>query len=325
MDTRVEVTPRTILMLLGILASAWFLIYIHEIIFLLFIAFIISSAVAPMVHMLIRSNIPRSISILLTYITIIACLVVISTFIVPPLVTQSLRLINNLPEYFAVISPYIKVDFNTIVGQVGPLGQNVVRLVAGIFTNIVGIFTVFVFSFYFTLERNKLGPVIETLFGSSRQKKIIQIVDKIEEQMGAWVRGQLLLMVIIGLTAYLGLTILGVNYALPLAIIAGVLEAVPIIGPNVSAIPAILVALNSSPTWLLAAAVAGFYFVIQQLENNLIVPTVMKKTVGIPPLISLLSLLIGGRIAGVLGAILAIPTFLVLKTIFEELRRKEEK
>jgi predicted PurR-regulated permease PerM len=322
MDTRVEISLRTVFYSLGIIAAFWLIWDLQQLIFLLFFAFIITSAVMPFIKMLHATGVPRTIAVLFTYALVILWCVLFSTVVIPPLVTQSVRLFNSLPDYFAIVSPYIKVDLNTVVGQIAPLGQNVVKILGGIFSNIFAIFTVFVFSFYFTLEHHKLPQMLESLVGIQRRKQVIAIIKVIEERMGAWVRGQLILMFIIGLASFLGLTVMGINYALPLAIFAGILEAVPVIGPNVSAIPAVLVALSVSPG--LAVAVIVLYFIIQQSENNLIVPFVMRSTVGIPPLVSLLTLFIGARLAGVMGAILAIPVFLVVQTIILEIKKQRK-
>jgi predicted PurR-regulated permease PerM len=135
-------------------------------------------------------------------------------------------------------------------------------------------------------------------------------------------RGQLALSFIIGGAAYLGLSILSVPYALPLAILAGIMEVVPVIGPIVSAIPAILIAYLISP--FLALMVALIYFVIQQLENHLIVPQVMNKAVGLNPLVVILAIAIGGRLLGISGALLAVPITVVIQIITEDILNNEE-
>jgi predicted PurR-regulated permease PerM len=124
-------------------------------------------------------------------------------------------------------------------------------------------------------------------------------------------------MFIIGLTTYIGLTILGIEYALPLAVIAGLLELVPTIGPIISSVPAILIALVQSP--VLAIAVAALYLLIQQAENNIIVPKVMERAVGVLPLVTILALLIGGTLFGVVGAVIAVPTVAMIQVVVEEL------
>ncbi len=133
---------------------------------------------------------------------------------------------------------------------------------------------------------------------------------RIELKLGGWLRGQIILMLIIGISTYIGLTLLGVEYALALAVIAGILEIVPIIGPILSAIPALIVAFTVSP--IAGFGVIGLYILIQQLENHLVVPKVMQKAVGFNPLVTIIVLMIGGNLLGLMGAILAIPIAIVV-------------
>jgi predicted PurR-regulated permease PerM len=131
------------------------------------------------------------------------------------------------------------------------------------------------------------------------------------------VRGELTLMTIIGVLTYIGLSLLGIPYALPLAILAGFLEIIPGIGPILSAIPGILLGLTISP--VMAIAAAALYFLIQQIENTVIVPKVMQKATGINPLVTMISLAVGFKMAGVLGAILAVPIVIVLHVFVVEI------
>lgn len=323
MPTKIEISTKTILFIALLIASVWLIVLIRDIIFLVFISFIIMSALRPVVDRLEKFRIPRSIAILLLYTALIGLIFTYGSFVFPPLVSETIRLINTLPEYIARLPFTLNFNSETLIGQIAPLGQNVARFTVGILSNAVSIFTILVFAFYFLLERNHLTRFLDLFVGKEWAKIVGFVVNKAELRMGAWVRGQLLLMILIGQASYIGLTLLGVNYALPLALIAGVLELFPIIGPNVSAIPAILIALTVSPG--LALAVVALYFIIQQVENNIIVPTVMRRTVGMPPLISLLALMIGGKIGGVIGIILAVPTVLVIQTIIAEVLLSKKK
>jgi len=127
-------------------------------------------------------------------------------------------------------------------------------------------------------------------------------------------------MLFVGILSYVGLLFLGIDYAVPLAFLAGILEIVPNIGPTLSAVPAILVALGSSP--ILALAVGALYFAIQQIENNFLVPKVMSKAVGLSPLVVIIALLVGLKLAGIAGAILAIPTVLLLEIIASDFKKR---
>ncbi len=136
--------------------------------------------------------------------------------------------------------------------------------------------------------------------------------------MGGWLIGQVELSLVIGVVVYLGLTVLGVQGALLLAVVAAVGEAIPIVGPVLSAIPAVIVALTQSP--LLALATAIMYLVVQQLENNLLVPKIMERAVAIHPLAVIIALIIGGELLGIGGALVAVPVAAALAVILDELR-----
>jgi predicted PurR-regulated permease PerM len=168
-------------------------------------------------------------------------------------------------------------------------------------------------TFYLLLERINLTKYLTVLFGADKEKEVIIVINNIEKRLGSWVRGELTLMVLIGLMSYIGLRLLGVEFALPLAILAGLLEILPNIGPVVSAVPAVLTGLMISP--MMALAILALYFLIHQAENTLVAPKVMQKVVGINPLVTILSLAIGFKLAGVSGAILAIPVVLVIQEI----------
>jgi predicted PurR-regulated permease PerM len=165
------------------------------------------------------------------------------------------------------------------------------------------------------LERENLEERIAAFF-VGREQRVKSLIVQIEEKLGSWLRGQLFLSLIIGILSYIGLLVLGIPYALPLAVVAGVLEVIPVIGPIISSIPSVLIALTISP--ILGLAVAAMYFVIQQLENHLIVPQVMKRAVGLNPLIVILAIAIGSSLLGFAGALLAVPIAVVLQTVVGE-------
>lgn len=320
MPDRLEISPKTLLWVGAFLIGGWLVVQIRDILVLMFIAFIFMSALSPAVEKLQSYKLPRFLAIMITYLFMIGVLVGFGTLVFPPLVYETGRFLNALPQYLEQLTPVINVNLDTFIAQIAPVGQNVVRVTVGIFSNIVTLFTVAVFIFYFLLERHNLRHFLEAFVGVEMGDKVIDIIRQIERRLGAWVRGQLLLMLIIGLVSYVGLLLLGIPYPLPLALIAGLFEVVPIIGPIISAVPAIAVAFFLSP--LHALLVVLLYFLIQQLENNLIVPSVMQRAVGLPPLASLVALMIGGRLAGTIGIILAVPVLLVLQTILKEVVKK---
>jgi len=167
------------------------------------------------------------------------------------------------------------------------------------------------------LEWPKIVSLVSSLFSGKEEKRIKKLLNDIEAGLGAWVRGEIILMIIVGMLSFVGLTLLQVPYALSLAVWAGLLEIVPIIGPILSAVPAVLVALLVSP--VLAVAVVALYFIVQQLENHLIVPNVMRRAVGVNPLITILTLMVGAKLAGISGAVLSVPLVVLLKIILKDI------
>lgn len=313
---KIEFSYRTVLFTLAIVAGIWALIQIRDILFLLFIAFLLMTAIHPLVLILERMHVPRVVCILIVYIVVFGLFGMSLAGTIPVLVTQSTKLLMELPTFAARVLPSWNIDVSTLTKQVSPIGENVVGVTVGVFSNIITTLTTLVFTFYFLLERPRAEQVLIPLIGESMTKRTIHILRAIERRLGKWVRGELILMGSIGVFSFIGLSVLHVDFALPLAIIAGVLEIVPTIGPIVSAIPAILVAIGVSP--FLALTVAALYFIIQQVENNILVPVVMKRTIGFSPLVTILSVMIGGRFAGIIGAVLAVPLLLVLEILVQE-------
>lgn len=313
MHKTIEISHKTILFTLIVLAGSWLVLQIRDIIFFLFIAFIITTAIRPLVDRLVSYRIPRVLAILLLYVLLIGGISIAIGSMVPMIAQQSSRLIQELPSIIGELAPSIDVNLRAMTQEFVPLTQNIVSVGVEIFNNIFTLVTILVFTFYFLLGAPSLEPTVKKFFKEETSKKLIEILRDVEYRLGAWARGQIFLMGTIGIMVYVGLTLLGMDYALPLAVLAGLLEVVPMVGPIVSAVPAVLLALTMSP--LFALFVAALYFVIQQFENHLIVPYVMRKSVGLSPIITIVALMIGGRFQGVIGAILAIPVILIVQVI----------
>ncbi len=311
MTQKIEISTKTILFTIGLIIGMWFLYSISDILLLLFISFILMAALRPVVEYLEGHHIPRAVSIFAVYIIVMSAIAFTIVSIVPSLVTQMQRLIHALPKVAESVIPSISMNPSQVTQQLTPIGENIIKVIFGVFSNAFTVLTVFVLTFYMLLERQRLPETIERSIGPARATPLVELLSKIESRLGGWVQGEFLLMLCIGIATYIGLTILRVEYALPLAIIAGLLEIIPTIGPIISSLPAILIALSVSP--LLALSVAALYFVIQQLENHILVPLVMNKSVGLPPLIIILALMVGGKIAGVSGAILSVPIVLLIE------------
>ena len=315
---KIEISHRTIIFTVFFLIFLWLLVQIHQIILALFVALIIMAALNPLVDRLERLKLPRALAILTIYLLIFGGLGTTLGIIISPLIQQTTILIDRLP-LFSEQFGFLGIQPETLASQFTALTSipaNLLKVVIGIFSNLVGILTVGVISFYLLLERKNLEKYLVVLFGKSEEKKAKTVIDKIEFKLGSWVRGEIILMMIVGFLDFLGLRFLGIEFALPIAILGGMLEIVPNIGPMVATAPAILAGLTVSP--LHGAAAAGWYFLVQQAENSFIVPKVMRKITGLYPLITILALAVGFKLGGVAGAILSVPLVLTLQVISTE-------
>lgn len=319
---RIDISHKTIFFVAAFLAVIWLLFLIREVIVLLFVAIIFMSALSPIVTYLERYRVPRALSIASTYIVVVGLLVGLFSLMITPLVEQTVKLAQTLPTTLGNIFPEGWVNQSVIQDQVAGFSKNAFSIGLILLDNFIALISIAVLAFYLLLDRDKLDKVI-IQFLPAQEDRIKSVSEKIEERLGGWVRGQLALSVIIGTITYVVLLILGIPYALPLAIFAGLMEVVPVIGPIISAVPAVLIAYAISP--LLALFVVGAYFIIQQLENHIIVPQVMKKAVGLNPLIVIIAVAVGGKLLGIAGALLAVPVAVVIQIITEDILREEKK
>ena len=320
---KIEISYKTTVFTVFFLIFLYFLFSIRYIILLIFIGLIVMSALSPIVDKMQKFKIPRGLAIILLYLLIWSAISFGIAALVPPLVEQSAKFINSLPHDISQLSQG-RFDMSWLQPQLNTLPQRILQLVVATFNNVLSLFTFMVILFYLIMERRNLKTYLKFLFGTTDREKRAEIfIDKLEHKLGSWMRGQLTLMLIVGLMSYFGLTFLGVEFAVPLAFLAGLLEIVPNVGPTLAAVPAILVALGTSP--VLGLAVLALYILIQQLENNLIVPRVMSKAVGLSPLVIIIALLIGFRTAGIAGAVLSVPTVLLIELVINDVYRIQQK
>ncbi|MBI4028749.1 MAG: AI-2E family transporter [Candidatus Blackburnbacteria bacterium] len=323
---KTEISHRTIIFTVLFLGLVWVVIQIIPIIITLFIAVLLATALKPVVDTLRRYRIPTGVSILIAYIILISLVVLSLSSVISPLIGQTTELAERLPDIFNQLGLWLGslgiagVNGSLLSAQASQLGAlpgNLVHFVIFLFSNLIGVVTVLVVTFYMLVERQNLEKYLLVTFGTDREKQANTFIEKLETRLGGWVRGELVLMLVVGLMSYVGLRLLGIDYALPLAIIAGFLEIVPNIGPIIAAIPAMLVALTISP--IMSAAVAALYFLINQLENTLLVPNVMKRATGVNPLVTIIALAVGFKLGSTAGAVLAVPIVITLQTVLTDL------
>lgn len=320
--TQIAIAPITIIQTIALLLAVYFFYLILDILTLVFLAFILMVALSPISRQLQRrAKMPRMASIVVTYLIFVGLMVLFFGILIPPLVTQLSSLVKfiNLPVLQEEVGnfQFTVDDISNLTARVGSSLSTFFTIVTSTFAGIFTTFTLFIMSFFLLQDRENLHRRVRWFTKSEDTIERARLfIDDLEVQLGGWVRGELILMLVIGSLTYVGLLALSVPYALPLAILAGALEILPNIGPTIAAIPAIAIAYIATGNPVIAGAVLVLNIVIQQLENNLIVPKVMSDNANVSPLVSIVSILIGVKLGGVIGALLAVPLYIVIRSVY---------
>ncbi|PIR47350.1 hypothetical protein COV06_03960 [Candidatus Uhrbacteria bacterium CG10_big_fil_rev_8_21_14_0_10_50_16] len=331
--TNISISTSTIVKVLLILGGIALLWFIRDILVIFFVALLLAALIDPFASWFVEHKIPRSIGVLVVYVALAAIVTLSLVIIIPPFVQQLAGLGASLAASFGDARGAIDslVTFseqyglsNNLIESFSSVQQGftegltrVFSTVAGIFGGIATLILVLVIAFYMVVEEQDGKRLFKHLAPKQYQPYLIGLAGRMQEKLGHWLRGQLILMVFIGVLTYVGLLILGVDYALVLGIFAGIAEIVPYAGPIISAVPAIIVAFTISP--VKALIVAALYFAIQQLENGLLAPKIMQKSVGINPVASVFALMVGFEVGGIIGALLAMPVATILAVLVSDL------
>lgn len=328
----IEFSPKTIVWVIATVVALWLVWTIREVLVIVFLAYIFAAALDPVVDRLEKKKLPRSASVLLIYAVIAAVGALFIELVVPPTVTQLGQLaqdsnlyVDKLTSFVHGINPSLEASLSAALANATDSlnGLNATQIAGkafGFFSGAVGLIAVFVIGFYLLVQKDGVEKGLAAILPTKYQATAFSLSRKISKKMSSWVRGQLFLAFIIFLLNFIALSILHVDMALTLALISGVLELLPIIGPIVAGILATLVALAVSP--LLALIVAIWYIVVQQLENHILVPQIMNKSVGLNPIVVIVAILVGGKVMGFWGVLIAVPVFACISVVFEEFRKK---
>lgn len=317
---KIEVSYKTIVFTVAFLTLMWILYQIRDLVLEFFVALLLSAILNPLVTNLGKLKLPRSLAIILVYVFLISLVSFIVAVSAPPVIEQTTVLVNRLPLYSAElkISSYIKDPvIDNILSYLGSLPTQVIKIIFSFFGNLLSVLTVLIFTFYLLISRQVLEKQLYFLFGNLKGKKVYILIENLEKKLGGWARAQLMLMLLVGVLTYIGLLILNFPFALSLSLLAGLLEIIPYLGPILAAIPTVIVGFSLSPIKGVLSLI--LVFLVQQIENYVFVPKVMEKTTGVPPIITLLALAVGLRLAGVVGALISLPSAIALKFLIEEL------
>lgn len=336
---QVEISTETILRVIFIILAIWFLFLVKDIILLLFVAIIISSAIEPLIDILETKKIPRVFGVASIYLLLFFIIGLIISFLIPPITHQFNELSQNIPQHyqkmqdaFKPISDFFQaknVDvsiqnfFSSANDWASGASQNIFSTTVGVFSGLISTVVVLSLAFYMTLVKDGINKFVAVITPEKHQKYAIGLTIKIKHQIGKWLQGQLMLMLIIFILDFIGLSLIGIPYALTLAVVAGLLEIVPYIGPMLAAIPGIILGLLISP--LVGFLAFIIYFIVQQVEGHILTPLIMKKAVGLNPVAVILALLAGAKLGGILGAIIAIPVATAVGLFLKDLISKDNK
>lgn len=330
---------RIVMVALVLVAAIWAIFNLTHIVLQVLVAIILATGLTPMVEWLHRRHIPRPVSVLIIYLGFLLAIAGVLALIIPPLVDQVRQFVESAPELGqALIDQYaglrqqfsflpppnldLGAQFANLLSQAGSLATqffNVVQVVLSLFTSLLNVVLTLLIAFYLVVDGPRIRRYFLSFLKESQRERVTPVLDRIGEKMGGWLLGQILLSASIGLASYVALTILGIRGALLLAVIAAIGEIVPIIGPWLSAIPAVLVAFTDSPLKALLVIVA--YLIIQQLESNLLAPYILGRAVQLHPLAIIVALLIGGALFGIVGALVAVPVTAALSVVLDAVRQ----
>jgi predicted PurR-regulated permease PerM len=338
----ISIKTSTIFKLIFILIVIYFLYLVSDILIIFFLSVIFASAFNPWVESMQKRKIPRVVGILIIYFVLFVIIGSAVYFMIPPLVTEFKGLSVHFPSYLnSIISKFSDLQsFSAQHGFVSDIqgsmdvANNYLQSAAGgvfatvvnIFGGLISFFLILVLTFYFVVEETAIKNLVWFVAPDCYKSYIMHLIVRMQSKVGMWLRGQLILNVTIFLLTLIGLLILNVQYALILALVAGITSFVPYVGSIMGSFPAIFISFIDSP--LKAVFVAILYYIVHLIEGNILQPKVMQKAVGLNPIISILVLLIGYKLAGVIGIVLSIPATtalsVFLKDIFDGKVGKEE-
>ena len=315
---------------MAVLVSAMFLA--REALVLLFVAIIISSALDGIVSWLQRKRIPRILGTIFIFLAAIVVFALLLYAIVPTIIYELQNFLKNVSNIELPVLGQFDVskvvDLNKYISNLGSFvgaifngGGSFINFIAAAFGNLTMVVIIFVISLYLTINQYGVENFLRAILPVTHEEHVVRIYLRVRKKLGLWLQGQIVLMLLVGAMVFFGLWVLGVKYALLVAILTGILEILPVVGPLLAGIVAFLIILPQS--WVLAVYSIIIFLVIQQIENHILVPLVMKKAVGVSPVVVIFSLLAGAQIAGFIGAILAVPVAVVFQEIILDWERRK--
>lgn len=334
----ISITTGTIVKTVCVLVGAWLLYVLKDLVLVVMTAIVIATALEPAIVGLMRRRIPRILAVIFLYVSLFGFFLAMFYFFLPSVLEDVATFLSSVPTYLEAFTRVGAFDtYTRILGLPAPQALTVDSLfggvknaldVSGVFGNaftaassvfggVISLVLITVFSFYFAVVGTGVDDFLRVVSPVKYQEYMLDLWRRSQHKIGLWMQGQLLLGVIMGMLVYLCLTILGVKHALLLAVIAAMFELIPVFGPILAAVPAIIIGfVDGGPT--VGFVVLALYVILQQFENHLIYPLVVTKVVGVPPLLVILALIVGAQLAGFLGILLSVPVAAVLQEFLKD-------
>src|SRR3989344_6010252 len=335
----IEINTGTILRFILVILFFVFLYILKDVLIIFLFALIIASAISPFANWLDEKGFPRLLGVLLLFLVVLALIIAILSLIIPYVSQDISQLTSTLPQLVTKVSTSLEkvqqgspqyLDFlseiqNILQGFSDYLqqsSQSIIGLIISIFGGVMSAIAILIISFYLSVTKKGIESFLGSIVPEKYEGYAIDLWKSTELKVGLWLQGQLLLGLIMGLLVYVGLSLMDIKFPLIFGFLAAILEIVPMVGPVLAAIPAIFLAFLLSP--VLGLWVIVFYVVVQQLENHLLVPVVLGKTVGLNPVIVIIALLVGQQLAGIPGMILSVPIATIIVEMMDDFAKHKD-
>jgi len=336
----ISITTGTIIKVIAILVMVFFLYLVRDIAMAVLLAVVIASGIEPAAGWFQKRKIPRVLAVIFVYIFALVFFGGMFYLIIPTTFSEISSFADQLPAYlekpfeagtvdkiFGNLPDFAREALGSSIAKVSDyvrdFSVNFFSIVSVAFGGAVSFFTIVVLSFYLSVQENGIADFLKIVVPARHENYAVSLWTRWRKKIGYWLQGQILLGFIVGVLVYLGLTLMGVKYALTFALLAAIFELIPIFGPILASIPPIAVSLLSSP--LLGLEVVILFVIIQQFENHLIYPLVVRKMVGVPSMLVIIALLVGAKVGGFLGMVLSAPLAIVVIEILEDIDVKKKK
>jgi predicted PurR-regulated permease PerM len=335
----ISVSTGTMLRAVVIIFAIYFVYILRDVVGILLVSALLAAVIDPLADFFARRRVPRSLTVIVTYVILFLLAAVILFAIIPPMIVElqgigesfrsvwnkvvsSFDSLKTLSSRYGLESSF-QLSIDSLNASFTQSFNNLFSTITGFLGGMVSFFIMLAITYFMVVEKNSLRDLTVALVPVRYHEYVASILAKVQRKVGQWVIGQLILAVFIGLLTYIGLAAFGVKYAVLLAVLAGFLEVLPYFGPVIATIPAAFFAFADSPTK--AILVVIYYILVQRIENMILVPKIMQKTTGLNPIFVILALTVGYTVGGIAGVLLSVPVAAAANVVLEDYMERQNK